>query len=169
MRPRLSLRRHKIRGVVLSTEMILLLTAVIMFSVIAFFGISKIILSQATSQKYTLVIVRAEAWKIGSSSGSGIAVSMYLQNTGSDIISISGAGIKYLYRNVLYICSASFPSSISINPGESKVVSFVVANIISGGGTACSNVNMISAGDTIYVYVTYSNQEVGTAVKVASP
>lgn len=177
---RLSLRGRRgrrVRGIILSTEMILLLTAVIMFAVIAFFGISKAVLSQATSSKQTLVLVRAEAWKVGS----GIAVSLYVHNTGSQPVRVLGAGIKYTYNNQLYQCETSFTTwlnqnGITVNPGESKVISYAVGP--NSGTGDCDNVRYVNAGADIYVYAkvyvsgSFWNtitQQVGTGVKVTSP
>ena len=181
---RLSLKppsKKKVRGIIISTEMILLLTAIIMFSVVAFFGISKAILSQATSQKQTLVIVRAEAWKISS----GIVVSLYVQNTGSQTLNIERAGVKYVYGGRLYYCEQSFSSGwwgtqgIPVRPGEAKVVSFAIGpNPGTGYSGTCNYVQYVSASSSVYVYVkvrvggtTWSPiyQEVGTAVKLNAP
>ena len=169
--------RKKVKGIILSTEMILLLTAVIMFAVVAFFGISKAVLSQATSAKQTLVVVRAEAWKVGS----GVAVSLYVHNTGSEASNVIAGGIKYSYNGQIYRCEQSFrpyqysTQGIVVKPGESKVISFAVGQStdtsVSG---VCDYVQNINPGDDIYVYVKIpititTTQEVGTGVKVSSP
>ena len=153
---RLNLRR--LRGVILSTEMMLLLTAVIIFAVIAFFGMSHMILSQATSSKQTLVLVNAKAWQITQ----GLAVSVYLQNTGDKPITVDSVGIKF-QEGLYYYGSCSAPVSVTINPGEAKVIS------VAFGQLTCNNIQYVTAGDNIYVFVTAGTNQVGQAVTVLSP
>lgn len=165
---RLNLRllsKRKVKGIIVSTEMILLLTAIIMFAVVAFFGISRTILQQATNEKATLVVVRAEAWKIQN----GIAVSLYLQNTGSQTVTINGIGVKYGYGTSVYNCYIGIPA-VYIRPGEAKVVSGVLGY---GPGISynyqCSYTRYVGVNSNVYVYVRAGSNEVGTAVKVKAP
>ena len=165
------MRKRRLRAIVISTEMILLLTAVIMFSVIAFFGISKAVLSQATSSKQTLVAVRAEAWKIGE----GVAVSLYLHNTGTDPVTITSGGIKYSSPYGFISCKQSFGIGVTINPGESKVISFALGPGCPGCYGNCENTTLIDDGNAVYTYVTVKEgtsslpHEVGVVVEVKKP
>jgi len=156
---RLSLKRS--RGVILSTEMMLLLTAVIIFAVIAFFGMSHMILSQATSSKQTLVLVNAKAWQITQ----GLAVSVYLQNTGDKSITIDSIGIKFeVVQNYnVYYGTCTAPVSVTINPGESKVIS------VAFGEYTCNGVQYLVAGTNIYVFANAGTNQVGQAVTVLAP
>lgn len=167
-----SSRKRKVRAVILSTEMMLLLTAVIALAVAGFFGMSKLVLAQATSPKKTLIIDRAEAYSINDQA---VSVSLFVQNTGSEDVIIKYAGIQYQHSNsgipYMYDChidDSQFPD-ITVHPGESKVISYSIANngATSGG---CGYVNDIHVGDDIVVYVHLSDgSNVGTAVKVVSP
>lgn len=163
-------KMSRIRAVILSTEMMLLLTAVIMLAITAFFGMSKLVLSQATSTKETVAVIRAEAWDLGD----GVAVTMYLQNTGSVDVTVKYAGIEYTHYTTIYRCYIADNSfeDVVIHPGETKVISFAISSHSSGttlGGT-CSYANNINSGSSIYVFAHLdNNNEVGTAVRVNSP
>lgn len=161
MSVRKAIAKRRVRGIVISTEMILLLTAVIMFAIIAFFGISKAVLSQATSQKQTLVVVRAEGWKVGDA----VAVSLYVHNTGSQTVHISQVGIKYTRWGTVYDCHVN--EGVDVHPGETKVISAAIGQ--SSGSGSCYYVRYIGNGQPIFTYVKVGNQLIGTAVRVTSP
>jgi len=153
MRVKSSLRKY--RGIVLTIEMIFLLVAVIAFATVGFFGIGKTLISQATSSKITVSVIRAEAWTLQN----GVGVTLYVQNTGSDQASITQVGIKYVDNtNTLRTCTSSV--NIPLYPGEYKVIS------ASFGSTQCPNIIGITQA---YVYIIVSGNEVGVGVSVQSP
>jgi len=144
------LSSRKLKGVVLTTELVLLIIAIIIFAVIAFFGIAKTLIYQATSQKYTVMPVRAEAWRLAS----GIAGTIYVQNVGNDKVSVSTVGMKLSDGTS---CSSSLSSKVTINPGEYK--SFSVVCYASSPSSITS----------VYIYVSADGNEVGMAASVQSP
>lgn len=159
MRSSRRLVSSKRRGIALTIEMVLLITAIIVLSIVAYFGISKAVFSQATSQKSTLAVVRAEAYGIGTTATATtgpvintIAVSIWVQNVGADPVTITMVGVSTGSdtRVISY--------STNIRPGETRVISFV------------TNIASISPNTSIYVFVrTQDGYEVGTATRVALP
>jgi len=147
---------RRLRGVVLTTELVLLIIAVIVFAVIAFFGLSKTLISQATSQKTTLMPVRAEAWRLQN----GVAGTIYVQNVGSHTVDITTIGmfVASSYGYTIGSCSNS-TLNVRINPGEYKALSIV-----------CRTTMQPSYATSVYIYVrTSDNNEVGMAASVQSP
>jgi len=147
---RSSLRRLK--GVVLTTELVLLIIAIIIFATIAFFGIAKTLMYQATSSKYTVMPVRAEAWSLAN----GVAGTLYVQNIGSSSVSITEIGMK---GSGISNCYKSFTSgTITINPGEYKSLSITCYTT--------------SSPTAVYIYVKVqggsATNEVGMAASVQS-
>lgn len=147
---------RRVRGVVLTTEIVLLLAAIIMLAIVAFFGLAKVVLSQATSVKQNVVIVRAEAWAL---SGGGIAVTAYLQNIGGDAVYVLDGRVYHGWG----VCGPRFGIGFWLNPGETKALSFVTT-------PWCS----VSPGTVVYVEIVYDNPGrgytyIGTAVRVAQP
>jgi len=136
----------ELRGVVLTTELVLLLIAIIIFATIAFFGIAKTLISQATSDKSTLIPVRAEAWQLER----GIAGTIWIQNVGSKTVTVTKVGI-----NVPEAYCPSSTVNVDIKPGEYKPFS-----------VTCSTSQSVSG---VYIYViTKDNNEVGMATSVQS-
>jgi len=154
MRVELSLRKY--RGIVLTIEMIFLLVAVIAFATVGFFGIAKTLISQATSSKTTVSLIRADAWILTN----GVGATLYVQNTGSNPATISQVGIKYVYNNALQSCSPTQFNNVTIQPGEYKVIS------VSFSASQCSGITTISQA---YVYIIANGNEVGTGVSVQVP
>jgi len=141
---------RKIIGIVITTELILLIVAVTMFAIIGIYGISRTIVSQATSSKYSYTVINGNAWKIGNA----IAVSLYVQNTGSRQIRIVGIGVTDGNNN----CYTPLSSQVSLNPGEAKVISSAIL---------CTN---IYAGNRVQIYVVDNiGLRVGMAVIVNNP
>ena len=97
MRPNLSRLRGRKKGIVLSTEMMLLVLVVIVAVLIVGFGLAMHLIAQATSAKRSLVIEQAQAWVVGcSGSTETIAVSVFVQNIGSQPITISGLSLIHI-------------------------------------------------------------------------
>lgn len=154
---RSGLSRRRVRGVALTIEMVLLITAIIVMAIVAYFGMSRMVLSQATSQKTTLVAVRAEAYQLTSNI---LAVSIWVQNTGDTGTVISTLGVSLGSGTSVEIRTTTPPSgSILVRPGETKVISFSI-----------STTTPVSSATAVYVFVrTTEGVEVGTAVRVAVP
>lgn len=156
MKRRLGLNRRKVHGIALSVEMILLITAIIVMAIVAYFGMSRIVLSQATSQKSTLVAVRAEGYMLSSNA---VAVSLWVQNTGSEPVDISLMGISFGSGMSIEMRTTTPASRLTIRPGETKVVSFAISTFSS-----------VSTNTNVYVFVRASDgSEVGTVTRLASP
>lgn len=150
--------KHKIKGIALTTELILLITAVIVLAVVAYFGMSRMILSQATYQKVTLVAIRAEAYQL---TDHAVAASIWIQNTGDTPATITSVGISFGAGAGIETRTTVPPGgSVTVRPGETRVISFTVS----------SPLTRIPAGAVVYVFVrTNDGVEVGTAVRLASP
>lgn len=146
---RLGLNQRRARGIALTIELVLLITAIIIMAIVAYFGMSRMVLSQATSQKSTLIVVRAEAYMLTASS---VACSIWVQNTGDTTTSITHVGVSYGTNPSTQTRSLSPP--VTVRPGETKVISFAI--------------NAPSLQSPVYVFVRTSNgEEVGTATSVA--
>jgi len=143
-------KRKNVRGVVLTTELVLLIIAVIIFTVVALFGIARTVIQQATSPKTSIAIVRAEAWKVGNY----IVVTAYVQNTGNSATSVSITSVT----DGSNTCNISSSTPVTIQPGEVKVISATTG--------ICTN---ISSNSTVFVIVTAGSQRVGAATVVNSP
>lgn len=150
--------KSRVRGIALTVEMVLLITAIIVMSIVAYFGMSRMVLSQATSQKSTLVAIRAEAYMLSSNA---LAASIWVQNVGADTVTISTVGISLGSGSSVDIRTTTPPGGlIVVRPGETKVISF------SMGSSAIS----IAPATAVYVFVrTVDGVEVGTATRIASP
>jgi len=142
---------RRLRGVVLTTELVLLIIAIIIFAVIAFFGIARTLMYQASSDKYTVMPIRAEAWQLAA----GVAGTIYVQNVGSKPVTITGIGMK---GSGISSCSNSI--NVVVNPGEYKALSIT-----------CQTTGTVTA---VYIYVNVqpqgsgSTNEVGMAASVQS-
>jgi len=143
--------RSKVRGVVLTTELVLLIIAIIIFATVAFFGIAKTTIQQATSPKSSIAVIRADAWNVGGY----IVVSAYVQNTGNTDVSVSLSSVTD--GSSTYTCSIS-SSSVTLKPGEVRVLS----------GMTSSSCN-IAAGRAVFVIVSVGSQQVGIATTVNNP
>ena len=158
---------RKPRGITQTTELILLIIAVISFVSIAYYGMAKTTIAQATSAKHTVSVVRAEAWDIGSS----IAVTLYVQNVGSNPVEIVAGGINYGEGDY---CQYEYTIPVRVNPGETKVLSFVVGSDCVECVGNCY-VSRIGEGQSVFAYIKYTplngdvENKVGVAVKVLSP
>jgi len=139
--------RSKIRGVVITTELVLLIIAIIIFASVAFFGIAKTVIEQATNTKSSIAVIRADAWRVGSY----VVVSVYVQNTGSTQVSVSLSSITD-GNNRCPIQS----SSVTLQPGEVRVLSGMSSSTCSVGSPA-------------FVIVSAGSQQVGIATTVNNP
>jgi len=142
---------RKIRGVVLTTELVLLIVAVIIFATVAFFGIAKTVIQQATSPKSSIAVIRADAWNVSGY----IVVSAYVQNTGNTDVTVSLSSVTE--GSTSNTCSIS-SSSVTLKPGEVRVLSGMTS-------TSCN----IPAGRAVFVIVSTGSHQVGIATIVNNP
>jgi hypothetical protein len=116
--------KRKIKGVIVSTEVILILSAVIVLAFIVSLGLGRMVMNQATSTKATATINEAHVWVYKKGSGCPfISVNVYVTNLGGKPIKI----------NKIYILAGSStnPTYITIqdninkdvNPGETISIS----------------------------------------------
>ena len=151
--------RGRIKGIMVSTEMMLLLTAIIVLVIIAFYGYSKMVLAQATSSKYTLNLVSAEAKLVTGYGGyKAIVATVYVQNTGSRSITVNYLGVKFNYYGTTY--TAQQPVNVQIQPGESRVISAYLYH---------NYIRYLNTGNSVYVYVKAGTNEIGRAVQLQNP
>lgn len=148
-----SRRRVKriLRGVINTTEILLLLGAVITFAFVASLGISKLVMSQAASSKATFQIVKVNGWKLSTSTGYYVPLNFYVMNLGDQTLYITRAGIMwYDASGNKQEFPVTFNQPVAIQPGESRVIS------------AVPYVNLLSMPNTVYAYleVTDSNGRV---------
>ena len=159
--------RRKAKGIVVSTEMILLITALIVFAILAFYGLSKTIIQQAQSGKQTVVITRAEATVMEEGCGGGkpaiLSASLYVKNTGNEKVKIT-----HILARVKTSDGKSFTekwelTGVELQPGETKVISRVFK--IDGGCVKPAD----PAFPAYVAVVVNENNEVGTTVRALSP
>jgi len=156
--------RRKAKGIVVSTEMILLITAVIALAVLAFYGLSKTVIQQAQSGKQTVIITRAEATVMQQGCYSGkdaiVSASLYVKNTGNEPARITAIGVRVRTPDG-YSFNESFQEiDVSLQPGEARVISRVF-----GVRDGCAR-----SGDPVYVgIVVNGNNEIGTTVRALNP
>jgi len=103
----------KRRGVVLSTELTLLIIAIIIFSIIVLFGIAKGTIIRSMSPKSTIAVLRASAERITG----GVVVTVYVRNAGNQPVQVDTIGITDGY----FDCPMQ-TTPTTINPGEIKVL-----------------------------------------------
>jgi len=106
----------KLRGVVLTTELTLLIIAIIIFATIASFGIAKTTIMRSTSPKTPIAVLRASAERITG----GVVVTVYVRNVGNQPVDISMIGLTDGY----FDCPMSITPT-TVNPGEIKVLTGV--------------------------------------------
>ena len=153
--------RGRKKGVVLTTEMALLILVVIVAVLIVAFGLAMHLIAQATSAKRSLVIEQAQAWVVGcSGSTETIAVSLFVQNIGSQPIAVTGAKLVLPDGGVI---SSTNSQTMTINPGEDQEISFYFSYNYY-------NYEMLSSGNSAYIYLlTSTGNQVGTAVGLEVP
>ena len=156
--------RRKAKGIVVSTEMILLITALIVFAVLAFYGLSKTVVQQAQSGKQTVVITRAEVTTMQEGCSwdrdAIVSVSLYVKNTGNVPVRITAIGVRVRTPDGYSFRENFLEIDVSLQPGEARVLSRVF-----GVRDGCARY-----WDPVYVaiVVDYRN-EIGTTVRALNP
>lgn len=156
-------RRSLLRGVVLTSELQLVLIMVITIALLAGFGIITSTLRQVSSAKVTVSLVRAEALMV---SGNTLAITLWLQNSGDTSVTITLVGFSGVNTAGSTVSGNTTPATnVTVNPGETVVFSVAVR----ASGTPTLNVGM-----PVYVFVRYQGGdgrtgEVGTVVRVIQP
>ena len=156
--------RGRLRGIVLSTELILLIAGTITLATVVLIGLSKHATAYASSSKALLKLTWAEVQKVASRL---YAVSVLVVNQGSVPVTIKEIGFEYvvggsickIYKNGL---------SITVNPGEVKMISTAVSTCSCGWLTAYP-----LEGSDVSAYVIYEANyhygKDGIKCKVESP
>ena len=164
--------RRKAKGIVVSTEMILLITALIVFAVLAFYGLSKTVVQQAQSGKQTVVITRAEVTTMQEGCSwdrdAIVSVSLYVKNTGNEPVRITHIGVRMYLPNFHDLRDNFQGIDVWLQPGEARVLSRVLW--IYEGCARPANPSSNFPGDPVYVaiVVDYRN-EIGTTVRALNP
>jgi len=163
--------RRKAKGIVVSTEMILLITALIVFAVLAFYGLSKTVIQQAQSGKQTVVITRAEATVMQQGCSWGrdaiVSVSLYVKNTGNEPARITQIGARVRTPDGYSFKEYFQGIDVLLQPGEARVLSRVLG--IRDGCAKPANPSSNFPGDPVYVAVRVGNNEIGTTVRALNP
>ena len=154
-------RGRKVRGVLVTTGLALLLLVIVAIVMLAGFGWFRSILAQATSSKPSLVVDSAQGWVVGcTSSGETAAVTLYVQNIGNVPVDVQGETLVLPNGNTV---TPVQPVTPTISPGETAEISAV----FTWSGTT------VSPGQSVYVYIQVSSaggstNYVGTAVALES-
>ncbi len=111
---------RRLKGVVISTETILLLASIVILAIFTLYGISSVIANQASSNKATLSINEASVRVFKSGNVCNfISVTVYVTNLGDKEIVIRDLRVVLNNGNVYNLGSIN---SV-VNPGETKAVS----------------------------------------------
>jgi len=148
----------RLKGVVISTEIMLILSAVVILAFVAMLGLGKIVLNQAISTKTTITVNEAQAWYYGAndliSSNPFITATFFVTNLGSSPITVTtvnilagtSGGTPYFYTG---------SANQVVNPGETISISLKL--------TPTSSVNVAIPGQTtMTVYYTDANGRTGS-------
>lgn len=153
-------RRLLLRGVVLTSELQLILIIVIAVALMASFGMMTSTLRQVSSAKVTVSLVRAEALMVSSNT---LAITLWLQNSGDTSVTITLVGFSGVNAGTTVSGSTAPAVTVTVNPGETVVFSVAVR---ASSGT-------VDIGMPVYVFVRYQggdkSGEVGTVVRVIQP
>lgn len=117
----------KAKGVIVSTEIILILSAVIILAFVAMLGLGRIVMNQAVSTKATITVNEAQGWYYGINdqfrNNPFITVTFYVTNLGDKPVTISSVEVivgKY-YSTVLKYRATGINKQV--NPGETISIS----------------------------------------------
>ena len=90
-------KNSKIKGIIISTEIILILAAVIVLAFVAMMGLGHIVMNQALSKKATIAINEPQAWYYDASPeieyNNLMTVTFYVTNIGDEPITISSVTV----------------------------------------------------------------------------
>jgi len=130
----------RFRGFIFATEYVLLLLSVLLFIVSGLFVVEREVVSQASSLKSGIMVVRANAERVDKA----VVIKLYIRNTGATSVQISNVGVT----DGLIDCPMK-TSPVTINPGEVKLVT-------------ASDICNIPSLKRVFVYVDLGTYRVGT-------
>lgn len=154
---------HKTRGMIISTEMALVLIITTLVAGVALFALGQSVFKQANSAKKTVKLYYVEARLLSDVTNSAnkyVEASVELGNMGNRMVTITQVCITYVVSNTPYTHCA-YPY-ITINPGEVREFSVTI-----GPYTDMSN---LYDGAPVVVSVTaYGVGTISQAVTLAAP
>ena len=157
------IKNKKIKGIIISTEIILILAAVIVLTTITMIGLGRMVMNQATSNKATAVIDEANVW-IYKLDGTCkyISITFYITNLGSKPITVGDVFVQIAPEeyniNEMYVGYVGK----TVNPGE--MVGFSVSSVLSSCPSFPSN------GDKTFVFVNYyMSNKYGRIMTIGKP
>jgi len=152
-----------LKGVVLSTEVILVLAAVLILGLVVALGLGRMVMSQAASEKATALINEAHVrlfyrGSISSATCQLTSVTFYMTNFGDRKIWVVRVEIVQPDGRVFTVASAL---NVQVNPGETMPVSARAPGCpsLTVGGTKVTSV---------FLQVTYSTDD-GRSMTVGKP
>lgn len=147
---------RRARGVVVSTEVILILAAVIILALVAMLGLGRMVMSQATATKTTVAVNEAQGWYYGSGDqirdNSFITVSFYVTNLGDKRVTVTSVEVVAGYFGTAE-CTYSAGTSNGVNPGETVSIALKLDRI-----SACSSANVNILKQTV-IRVSYIDSD----------
>lgn len=150
--------RPRPRGVVVSSEVILLLGVVIIMALVALMAVGRMALTQATATKATLAVNEAQGWYYEQSGridrNSFITVTFYVTNLGDRQVTIGSVEVIAAYTGTTR-CVYSGYSGARVNPGETVSIAMKLDR-----GTSCQATML---GQTV-IRVSYSDADGRTNV-----
>jgi len=106
---------------VVSTEVILILAAVIILALVAMLGLGRLVMSQATATKATVAVNEAQGWFYGPNAqiqhNRFITVSFYVTNLGDKRVTVTTVEVLAGYSGN-NACTYSATANRAVNPGE---------------------------------------------------
>jgi len=113
--------RPRPRGVIVGTEVILILALVIVLALVAMMTVGRMAMTQAAATKATLAVNEAQGWYYGPDSSISrnafITVTFYVTNLGDRQVTIGNVEVIAAYRDA-NPCVYRDYSGAKVNPGE---------------------------------------------------
>ena len=130
-------KKVKVRGVIVSTEIILILSAVIILSFVAMLGLGRIVMNQAVSTKATITVNEAQGWYYGVddkfSNNKFITVTFYVTNLGDKAVKISSVEVIAGKSGRTLLRYVATDIDKQVNPGETISISLKLTRNPSSG------------------------------------
>jgi archaellum component FlaG (FlaF/FlaG flagellin family) len=146
---------RKVKGVIVSTEIILILSAVIILAFVAMMGLGRTVMNEAISTKATVSISEPQAWYYGSDSNvahnSFIMVTFYVTNLGDKPVTITSISVvvaRYYSTTITYDAEVGK----DVNPGETLPIS------VKATRSRYAYVGMLKQGILIVTYKDANNR-----------
>jgi len=153
-----------LKGAVLSTEVILVLAAVLILGLVVALGLGRMVMSQATSEKATVAINEAHVrlfyrGSISSANCQFTSVSFYITNFGDKPITVGKVEIIQPDGTARTVTESA---GVTVNPGETAPVSAKMQ------GCPSLTVDTTKVG-SVFLQVAYSTADGRTSMTVGKP